>query len=220
MSTTELKPGAPGTARADAPAAVPPGAAPPAAAPTAPAAKDAGRWRTPPVFIATLALAVLVGVLQNSASASVLRAALVLLVVPCALIDLERRIIPNRITGPGALFALLAGLALDPGGEPNRLLWAAIAGGFLLIAAIASPSGMGMGDVKLLGVMALLLGSPVVIALLVALLGNILGAIVMSTRRGVRSALKTHVPFGPYLAIGGILAAIVGDALIRAYLHG
>jgi leader peptidase (prepilin peptidase)/N-methyltransferase len=211
MSTTELKPGAPGTARADAPAAPPPAAAP---APNA-----VGRWRSPPVFIATLALAVLVAVLQSSASASVLRGALVLLVVPCALTDLERRIIPNRITGPGALFALLAGLALDPGGEPNRLLWAAIAGGFLLIAAIASPSGMGMGDVKLLGMMALLLGSPAVIALLVALLGNILGAIVMSTRRGVRSALKTHVPFGPYLAIGGILAAIFGDALIRAYLH-
>jgi len=172
------------------------------------------------VIAAVLALAALVAALQSSATASVLRAMLVLVVVPCAVIDLRRRIIPNRITGPAALVALLAGLALDSGGEPKRLLWAAITGGFLLIAALASPSGMGMGDVKLLGVMGLLLGPAVVIALLVALLGNILGAAVMSSRRGVRSALKSHVPFGPYLAVGGIVAALVGDALIRAYLHG
>jgi leader peptidase (prepilin peptidase)/N-methyltransferase len=177
-------------------------------------------WQSPPVIAATLVLAAIVAVLQTSATASVLRAGLVLLVVPCALIDLERRIIPNRITGPGALLALLAGLALDPGGEPNRLLWTAIVGGFLLITALASPSGMGMGDVKLVGVMGLLLGPAVGAALLVALLGNIVGAVVMSSRRGIRSALKSHVPFGPYLAVGGIVAAIVGDALIRAYLHG
>jgi leader peptidase (prepilin peptidase) / N-methyltransferase len=83
-----------------------------------------------------------------------------------------------------------------------------------------SPSGMGMGDVKMLGLMGLLLGPAVIIALLVALLGNIFGAVALSTRRGVRSALKTQVPFGPYLALGGIVAALVGDALIRAYLHG
>jgi leader peptidase (prepilin peptidase) / N-methyltransferase len=182
--------------------------------------KATSRWQSPPVIAATLALAAVVAVLQSSATASALRAGLVLLVVPCAVIDFERRIIPNRITGPGALLALLAGLALDPGGEPNRLLWAAIAGGFLLIAALVSPSGMGMGDVKLLGVMALLLGPAVVVALLAALLGNIAGAVVMASRRGVRSALKSHVPFGPYLAVGGIIAALVGDALIRAYLHG
>jgi leader peptidase (prepilin peptidase) / N-methyltransferase len=178
------------------------------------------RWQSPPVIAGTLALAAVVALLQTSVATSVLRAALVLLVVPCAVIDLKRRIIPNLITGPGALLALLAGLALDPGGEPNRLLWAAIAGGFLLIAALVSPSGMGMGDVKMLGVMGLLLGPAVVIALLAALLGNIFGAVVVSTRRGVRSALKSHVPFGPYLALGGIVAALVGDALIRVYLHG
>jgi leader peptidase (prepilin peptidase) / N-methyltransferase len=182
--------------------------------------RPTSRRQSPPVIAAVLALAALVAALQSSATASVLRAMLVLVVVPCAVIDLRRRIIPNRITGPAALVALLAGLALDSGGEPKRLLWAAITGGFLLIAALASPSGMGMGDVKLLGVMGLLLGPAVVIALLVALLGNILGAAVMSSRRGVRSALKSHVPFGPYLAVGGIVAALVGDALIRAYLHG
>jgi leader peptidase (prepilin peptidase)/N-methyltransferase len=172
------------------------------------------------VIAATLALAALVAVAQSSLAASVLRAALVLVVVPCALIDLERRVIPNRITGPAALFALIAGLALDPGGEPKRLLWAALAGGFLLIASLASPSGMGMGDVKLVAVMGLLLGPPVVVALLVALLCNVVGAVVMSSRRGVRAALKTQIPFGPYLAVGGIFAALAGNALIHLYLQG
>ena len=205
MSSTELKPASRRGPRADV---------------HAERTRPTSRRQSPPVIAAVLALAALVAALQSSATASVLRAMLVLVVVPCAVIDLRRRIIPNRITGPAALVALLAGLALDSGGEPKRLLWAAITGGFLLIAALASPSGMGMGDVKLLGVMGLLLGPAVVIALLVALLGNILGAAVMSSRRGVRSALKSHVPFGPYLAVGGIVAALVGDALIRAYLHG
>ncbi|HEY8624725.1 MAG TPA: A24 family peptidase [Solirubrobacteraceae bacterium] len=205
MSSTELKPASRTGPRADV---------------HAERTRPTSRRQSPPVIAAVLALAALVAALQSSATASVLRAMLVLVVVPCAVIDLRRRIIPNRITGPAALVALLAGLALDSGGEPKRLLWAAITGGFLLIAALASPSGMGMGDVKLLGVMGLLLGPAVVIALLVALLGNILGAAVMSSRRGVRSALKSHVPFGPYLAVGGIVAALVGDALIRAYLHG
>jgi prepilin signal peptidase PulO-like enzyme (type II secretory pathway) len=204
MSTTELKPGAP--ARRGHVRATP--------------STATSRWQSPPVIGATLAVAALVAVAQSSVSASVLRASLVLLVVPCALIDLERRIIPNKVTGPGALFALIAGLALDPGGEPKRLLWAAVAGGFLLIASLLSPSGMGMGDVKLLAVMGLLLGSAAVVALLVALLGNILGAVVMSSRRGVRAALKSYIPFGPYLAVGAIVAALVGDALIHLYLHG
>ncbi len=72
-----------------------------------------------------------------------------LVLVPCALIDIERRIIPNRITGPAALVAIALGLALDRAGEPQRLLWAAIAGGFLLLAALVNSAGMGMGDVKL-----------------------------------------------------------------------
>jgi len=74
---------------------------------------------------------------------------LVLLVVPAAMIDLEHRIIPNRITAPGAVLALAIGTGLDPSGEPTRLIAGAAAAGFLLIAALAYPGGMGMGDVKL-----------------------------------------------------------------------
>jgi leader peptidase (prepilin peptidase) / N-methyltransferase len=179
-------------------------------------------WLAPtsvPVVLFTVALAIVVGAAQDSAAKTVLRGALVLALMPCALIDIERRIIPNRITGPGAIFALVAGLVLDPGGEPARLLWAAIAGGFLLLAALAHPAGMGMGDVKLTGMIGLFLGRGVVIALLVALVASVLTGLAITSRRGVRRARKTALPFGPYLALGAIVAAVAGDPIIHAYLH-
>jgi leader peptidase (prepilin peptidase) / N-methyltransferase len=179
---------------------------------------SATRLRSVPIIAGTVALAAIVGAAQGSVAASVLCAVLVVLLVPCSLIDLERRIIPNRITGPGSLAAVVLGLALDPGGEPTRLLWAAIAGGFLLITALARPSGMGMGDVKLLAMMGLFLGRPVLVALLVALLGSVVTGVVLARRHGVRAARKTGLPFGPYLAAGGIVAALAGAQLIQAYL--
>jgi leader peptidase (prepilin peptidase) / N-methyltransferase len=181
-------------------------------------ASSAARLRSVPIIAGTVALAAIVGAAQGSVAASVLCAVLVVLLVPCSLIDLERRIIPNRITGPGSLAAVVLGLALDPGGEPTRLLWAAIAGGFLLITALARPSGMGMGDVKLLAMMGLFLGRPVLVALLVALLGSVVTGVVLAHRHGVRAARKTGLPFGPYLAAGGIVAALAGAQLIQAYL--
>jgi leader peptidase (prepilin peptidase) / N-methyltransferase len=176
------------------------------------------RLRSPVVIAATVLLTAAVAAAQGSLVASVLRGLLVLVLVPCALIDLEQRIIPNRITGPAALAAVVLGLALDTGGEPRRLLWAAVAGGFILITALAYPAGMGMGDVKLLGVMGLCLGRPVIVALLVALLGNLLTGVAIAGRSGVREARKTALPFGPYLAVGGVVAAFVGDPLMHAYV--
>jgi leader peptidase (prepilin peptidase)/N-methyltransferase len=177
------------------------------------------RLRSPAVIAGTVLLAGAVAAVQTSATNAVLRGVMVLVLVPCAVIDLERRIIPNRITGPAAVLAVALGLALDPAGEPKRLLWAAIAGGFLLLAALANPAGMGMGDVKLLGVMGLYLGRPVIVALLCALVASVLTGIVIARRRGVREARKTALPLGPYLAFGGVIAALLGDPLIHAYLH-
>jgi len=177
------------------------------------------RLRSPAVIIATVLLAVGVAAVQTSTTNAVLRGVMVLVLVPCAVIDFERRIIPNRITGPAAVLALALGLALDPAGEPQRLLWAAVAGGFLLLAALANPAGMGMGDVKLLGVMGLYLGRPVIVALLCALVASVFTGIVIARRRGVREARKTALPLGPYLALGGVIAALLGDPLIHAYLH-
>jgi leader peptidase (prepilin peptidase) / N-methyltransferase len=144
---------------------------------------------------------------------------LILLVVPIALIDLETRLIPNKLTLPGAVLALGLGLALDPGGEPARLIAGAAAGGFLLIAALAYPGGMGMGDVKLAGVMGLFLGSAVAPALLIALLcGTLLGAVIIA-RKGARAGRKTAVPFGPFLALGAIAAVFAGHPLVHVYVN-
>lgn len=178
------------------------------------------RLRSPAVIAATVLLAAGVAAVQSSATNAVLRGVLVLVLVPCGVIDFERRIIPNRITGPAAVIGIALGLALDPAGEPKRLLWAAIAGGFLLIAALVNPAGMGMGDVKLLGVMGLYLGPSVIVALFCALLASLGTGAVIARRVGVQAARKTQLPLGPFLAAGGIVAALVGDPLIHSYLHG
>lgn len=177
------------------------------------------RLRSPLLIGATIALSAAVGAVQGSLAQSVLCGLLVVVLVPCTVIDLERRIIPNLLTGPGAVAALLLGTVLDPGGEPHRLLWAAIAGGFLLVTALAYPAGMGMGDVKLLGLMGLCLGPGAVVGLFVALLGQIGTGVVLALRKGVRAAGKTTLPFGPYLAAGGLVAALAGASLLHAYLH-
>jgi len=142
----------------------------------------------------------------GSAAGVALSVALILLVVPAALIDLEHRIIPNKITGLGAVLALALGLALDPAGEPGRLIAAAAAGGFLLLAALAYPGGMGMGDVKLAGMMGLFLGAAVAPALLIALVTGVLLGVVVLARKGAQAGRKTAVPFGPFLALGALTA--------------
>ena len=75
--------------------------------------------------------------------------AFVTMLVPVALIDLERRIIPDAIVGPAAAVALVLLAALDPGELPEHLIAGVAAGGLFLLAALVSPEGMGMGDVKL-----------------------------------------------------------------------
>jgi leader peptidase (prepilin peptidase) / N-methyltransferase len=145
--------------------------------------------------------------------------ALILLVVPIALIDLEHRIIPNRLTLIGAIVAVVLGTALDPSGEPGRLIAGAAAGGFLLIAALAYPGGMGMGDVKLAGMMGLFLGSAVAPALLVALVTGTFVGIGIIARRGARAGRKTAVPFGPFLALGAIVGVFAGQPLVDVYVN-
>jgi leader peptidase (prepilin peptidase)/N-methyltransferase len=157
-------------------------------------------------------------VLAGGSSATIaLNVTFILLLVPIALIDLEHRIIPNRLTAFGALLAVGIGIALDPSGEPERLIAGAAAGGALLLAALAYPAGMGMGDVKLAGVMGLFLGSAVAPAMLIALLaGVVFGAFVMA-RKGAHEGRKTAVPFGPFLAFGSLVAIFAGDQLVHWY---
>jgi leader peptidase (prepilin peptidase)/N-methyltransferase len=174
--------------------------------------------RYPLVEAATGLLLVGVVLTQHSASSIVLGAVLVLLLVPCALIDLDYRIIPNALTGSGAVLAIVLGTALDPAGEVGRLIAGAAAGGFLLLAALAYPRGMGMGDVKLAGTMGLFLGAAVAPAMLIAMFSAILAGLVVIARRGAQ-ARKTAIPFGPFLALGGIVAVFAGTPLVNLYVN-
>jgi leader peptidase (prepilin peptidase)/N-methyltransferase len=175
--------------------------------------------RYPIVEALTGALCVGAVLAHHSASAIALSVVLILLLVPAALIDLEHRIIPNRITGLGALAALAIGLALDPSGEPERLIAGAAAGGLLLLAALAYPRGMGMGDVKLAAVMGLFLGAAVAPALLIALLTGVLLGLVVIARKGINAGRKTAVPFGPFLALGALIAVFGGHQIVHAYVQ-
>jgi leader peptidase (prepilin peptidase) / N-methyltransferase len=144
--------------------------------------------------------------------------AFVLLLVPVTLIDLEHKIIPNRLMLIGAVAApaILAVTAADA--IPEHLIAAAAAGGFFLVAAIAYPRGMGMGDVKLAAVMGLFLGRSVAPAIFVALIvGTLVSALVIARRRaGDRRGIE--VPFGPFLALGGLVGLLAGDAIVDWYL--
>ncbi len=175
--------------------------------------------RYPFVEVLTAALCVGAVIAHSSAIAIALSVGLILLVVPAALIDLEHRIIPNQITALGAVLALIIGLALDPAGEPERLIAGAAAGGFLLLAALAYPGGMGMGDVKLAGVMGLFLGRAVAPALLIALLAGVVVGVGVIVRKGAREGRKTALPFGPFLALGALVAVFAGAHIVSVYIN-
>ena len=148
----------------------------------------------------------------------VLGLVLVTFLVPLALIDFDHKILPNRITGPAALVGLVLGFAIDPAGEPERLLAAAIAGGSIGLVALLMPQGMGMGDAKLLGVMGLYLGAAVAPAMLIALVSGTVVGVAIIAKLGVSAGRKTAVPFGVFLALGAVLAIFVGDPMLDWYL--
>ncbi len=175
--------------------------------------------RYPIVEAVCAVLAVAVVLTKSSAYEIVLGLMLLAVLVPVALIDFEYRIIPNKITLPAAIAAIAAGLILDPSAVPEQLIAGAAAGGFLLIFALVYPRGMGMGDVKLAAVLGLYLGRSVAVALLVGVLAGTLAGIVVMARVGTAKGRKTAVPFGPFLALGGIVALFIGPAVVHWYLH-
>jgi leader peptidase (prepilin peptidase)/N-methyltransferase len=133
--------------------------------------------RYPLVEAITALLAVAVVLVKHSPRDVVLGLLLVGVLVPVALIDFDRRIIPNKIMLPAAVAAVAVGLLLAPAQLPEQLVAGAAAGGFLLLFALAYPKGMGMGDVKLAAVLGLYLGRSVAVALLSGVLaGAVVGA--------------------------------------------
>jgi leader peptidase (prepilin peptidase) / N-methyltransferase len=134
------------------------------------------------------------------------------------LTDLDRRVIPNSILVVGAVIGLGIVAGTDPSSLPERGIAAVAAGGFLLLAALAYPRGMGMGDVKLAGLMGLFLGSAVAAALLVGIAIGAAVGVGLMLRYGP-GARKQAIPFGPFLAFGGVVALLAGDQMLDWYLN-
>jgi leader peptidase (prepilin peptidase)/N-methyltransferase len=174
--------------------------------------------RYPIVELLTGALYIAVVASQDDAVRIVLGLLLVTALVPITLIDLELRIIPNVITGPAALAAVIAIAALDTDFLPEALIAGAAGGGFFLVAAILYPRGMGMGDVKLAGMLGLYLGRAVAPAIFIALIAGVVVGAAVIARKGAKEGRKTAVPFGPFLALGGVIAFFAGADLVDAYL--
>jgi leader peptidase (prepilin peptidase) / N-methyltransferase len=136
--------------------------------------------------------------------------------IALAAIDLEHKLLPNAIVYPAAVWGIVATAIVDPSDLPEHLIAGAGAFTFLLLAALAYPAGMGMGDVKLAGAMGLYLGLSIIPAMLVAFVAGTLVGLAMMAREGL-SARKKGVPFGVFLALGGVVGVLAGPELIDLY---
>jgi leader peptidase (prepilin peptidase) / N-methyltransferase len=134
--------------------------------------------------------------------------------VAVSAIDVEHRIIPNRIVLPATAAVLLANTALHP--SPGWALGALGASGFLFAAALAYPAGMGMGDVKLALLMGAALGKVVAVAMMVGMLAAMIPGLYLMARHGSK-ARKMGIPFGPFLAVGSVVALFWGADILDAY---
>lgn len=169
----------------------------------------------PAVELATALLVAACVLAFGPTARAAVAAAFCAVLVAVSAIDLAHRIIPNRIVLPAAAAALVVQTALEP--SPEWALAALGASFFLLVAALAYPGGMGMGDVKLALLMGAVLGRTVPVALMAGMLLALLPSAVLLARHGSK-ARKMGIPFGPFLALGSVVALFAGDAVLGWYL--
>jgi leader peptidase (prepilin peptidase)/N-methyltransferase len=134
------------------------------------------------------------------------------------IVDLRTRLLPNRVVAPGvvvgvALLALAAAVDGTWSALGRALLAGVVAFAALLVLALISPSGMGMGDVKLAGLLGLYLGwlswPTVLVGFLLGFLAQAaVGLLLLVVGRAGR---RTELPFGPALIAGALVAALLSD---------
>ena len=124
-----------------------------------------------------------------------------------AAIDLDRRILPNRIVLPAAGLVLVVQLVDSPGRAPELLGAALAAAVFLALPLLFNPQGMGLGDVKLALLLGAWLGKAVLGALFLSFLAAVPVSLYLLARHG-GAARKRAIPFGPFLAIGSIAVGL------------
>ena len=172
-------------------------------------------WRYPAVELATAVLFAACFVAFGLTAYAFLAAGFCAVLVAISAIDVEHRIVPNRIVVPATGIVLVANTLIDPSVE---WLLGGLAGfAFLFIAAVIYPAGMGMGDVKLAALLGVMLGRDVAVALMAGMLLAIVPSVVLLARHGSK-ARKMGIPFAPFLAGGGIVALFAGGQLLDAYL--
>lgn len=172
-------------------------------------------WRYPAVELTTALLVACCfwkfGLSLDAAIASFFCAVLVVL----SAVDLDRRIVPNRILLPAAAIVLVAQTMAHPSIE-----WLAAGLGaslFLFLAVLVYPRGMGMGDVKLALLLGFAVGRTVPVALFAGMIAALVPSVVLLARHGSK-ARKMAIPFAPFLALGGILALFWGRPVLDWYL--
>ena len=152
------------------------------------------------------------GLTARAASAAIGCAALVVATAT----DLERRIVPNWVVLPAAAAVLVIQTVFYP--SPQWALGAVGAAGFLFVAALAYPGGMGMGDVKLALLIGALLGKTTPVGIMLGLLLALVPSVVLIARHGSR-ARRIAIPFAPFLAAGAVIALFAGESILHAYLN-
>lgn len=172
-------------------------------------------WRYPVVELVTAIIVTVLWLRSGTQLAFAAGALFALILLAIFFIDLDHQIVPNALSYPGLILGLL--LAIPQGRFPDALFAAAGAGAFFLLIAIVSRGGMGGGDIKLAAMMGAFLGWPaIVVALLLAFtLGALVGLTLVALRLRGR---KDPIPFGPALAVGGIIALLASRPLVAWYL--
>ena len=170
----------------------------------------------PAVEVATAVLAVVCVAVFGPTAYGVLAVGFCALLVTLSVIDAQHRIVPNRIVLPAFAVILVARTLIDPSAE--WLLGAVAAAGFLFLAVLAYPKGLGMGDVKLALVLGAMLGATVAVALFVGFLAALLPALVLLARHGA-AARKMAVPLVPFLSFGALIALFFGERMLDRYLE-
>jgi prepilin signal peptidase PulO-like enzyme (type II secretory pathway) len=128
--------------------------------------------------------------------------------------DLEHRLIPDKVVLPGAVAVLALRTIDDPSVE--WILSALAVSLALFLVVLAYPRGLGMGDVKLSGLLGAGLGISVIVAMFVGFFVAFVPAAVLFARHG-RAARKSAIPLGPFLALGGVIALFWGGAILDWY---
>jgi leader peptidase (prepilin peptidase) / N-methyltransferase len=127
----------------------------------------------------------------------------VVLVVLSA-IDLERRVIPNRIVLPSAAIVLAAQIAFYPG-QAGEWVIAALGAAFVMsLPGLFAPGSIGMGDAKLCMLVGAALGTDVAVAIMLGFISSLPVALALVATRGP-AARKQHIPLGPFLALGALV---------------